>query len=76
MWASFDEMAMDDGRAELLDDGLIEITFACHDGDEAIFKAKRDTSSGKHRAHTDVLSAEIHEHAGNASASRSGGTRC
>jgi hypothetical protein len=34
-----------DGSAELLDDGLIEITFAYHHGDEAILKAMRDTSS-------------------------------
>ncbi|WP_181167506.1 hypothetical protein [Mesorhizobium sp. B2-6-5] len=34
-----------DGSAELLDDGSIEITFAYHNGDEAILKAKRDTSS-------------------------------
>ncbi|MBZ9673185.1 hypothetical protein [Mesorhizobium sp. ES1-3] len=31
--------------AELLDDGSIEITFAYHNGDEAILKAKRDISS-------------------------------
>jgi hypothetical protein len=29
----------------LLDDGSIEITFTCHNGDEAILKAARDTSS-------------------------------
>lgn len=34
-----------DGHAELLDDGTIEITFAYHDGDEAILKAKPETSS-------------------------------
>jgi hypothetical protein len=34
-----------DGSAELLDDGSIEIVFAYRNGDEAIFKAKRDTSS-------------------------------
>ena len=34
-----------DGTAELLDDGTIEIEFAYHNGDEAILKAKRDTSS-------------------------------
>ena len=46
-WAGFDEMdeVTGDGSAELLDDGSIEITFACHNGDEAILKAKRDTSS-------------------------------
>jgi hypothetical protein len=31
--------------AELLDDRTIEIEFACRNGDEAILKAKRDTSS-------------------------------
>ncbi|MFB9984669.1 hypothetical protein ACFSQQ_37830 [Mesorhizobium kowhaii] len=46
-WAGFDEMdeATGDGSAELLDDGSIEIAFAYHNGDEAILKAKRDTSS-------------------------------
>ena len=46
-WADFDEMdeVTGDGSAELLDDGSIEITFAYHNGDEAILKAKRDTSS-------------------------------
>ncbi|CDX57752.1 conserved hypothetical protein [Mesorhizobium plurifarium] len=46
-WAGFDEMdeVTGDGSAELLDDGSIEITFAYHNGDEAILKAKRDTSS-------------------------------
>ena len=34
-----------DGHAELLDDGSIEITFAYHNGDEAVLKANRDTSS-------------------------------
>lgn len=34
-----------DGHAELLDNGTIEITFAYHNGDVAILKAKRDTSS-------------------------------
>lgn len=33
------------GRAELLDDGAIEITLAYHNGDEAILKAIRVTSS-------------------------------
>ncbi|MFP1646491.1 hypothetical protein [Pontitalea aquivivens] len=43
----FDEMddVTGDGSAELLDDGSIEITFAYHNGDETILKAKRDTSS-------------------------------
>jgi hypothetical protein len=46
-WAGFDEMdeISGDGHAELLDDGTIEITFAYHNGDEAILKAKRVTSS-------------------------------
>jgi hypothetical protein len=34
-----------DGSAEALDDGSIEIEFACHNGDEAVLKAKLDTSS-------------------------------
>lgn len=46
-WAGFDEMdeASGDGHAELLDDRTIEITFAYHNGDEAILNAKRETSS-------------------------------
>jgi hypothetical protein len=46
-WAGFDEMdeVTGDGSAELLEDGSIEITFAYHNGDEAILKAKRITSS-------------------------------
>ena len=46
-WAGCDEMdeVSGDGHAELLDSGSIEITFAYHNGDEAILKAKRDTSS-------------------------------
>ncbi|MBZ9798594.1 MULTISPECIES: hypothetical protein [Mesorhizobium] len=45
-WVGFDEMdeVTGDGHAELLDDGSIDITFY-HNGDEAILKAKRDTSS-------------------------------
>ena len=45
--AGCDEMdeVTGDGSAELLDDGSIEITFAYHNGDEAILKAKRDPSS-------------------------------
>jgi len=37
-WTGFDEMdkVTGDGHAELLDDGAIEITFAYHNGDEAI----------------------------------------
>jgi len=34
-----------EGTAELLEDGTIEIEFAYRNGDEAILKAKRDTSS-------------------------------
>ena len=34
-----------EGTAELLDDGTIEIEFAYHNGDEAVLKAKRATSS-------------------------------
>ena len=43
----FDEMdeVSGDGSAELLDDGTIEVEFAYHNGDEAVLKAKRDTSS-------------------------------
>ncbi len=46
-WDGFDEMdeVTGDGHAELLDDDSIEITFAYHNGDEAILKAKRNTSS-------------------------------
>ncbi|TIS10467.1 MAG: hypothetical protein E5X14_00955, partial [Mesorhizobium sp.] len=46
-WVGFDEMdeVTGDGHAELLGDGSIEITFVYHNGDEAILKAKRDTSS-------------------------------
>ncbi len=46
-WIGSDEMdeVNGDGHAELVDDGTIEITFAYHDGDEAILNAKRDTSS-------------------------------
>jgi hypothetical protein len=46
-WAGFDEMdeVTGDGNAELLDDGSIEITFAYHNGDEAVLKAKHDTFS-------------------------------
>jgi hypothetical protein len=46
-WAGFDEMdeVAGEGSAELFDDGSIEITFAYHNGDEVILKAKRITSS-------------------------------
>jgi hypothetical protein len=43
-WAGCDEMdeVTDDGHAELLDYGSIEITLAYHNSDEAILKATRD----------------------------------
>ena len=46
-WTGFDEMdeVSGSGSAELLDDGTLEIEFAYHLGDEAVLKAKRDTSS-------------------------------
>jgi hypothetical protein len=46
-WGGCDEMdeVSGDGHAELLDDGSIEITFAYHNGDEAILKATREASS-------------------------------
>ena len=46
-WKGFDEMdeVSGDGSADLLDDGTIEIEFAYRNGDEAVLKAKRDTSS-------------------------------
>ena len=46
-WAGSDEgdQVEGEGTAELLDDGTIEIEFAYHNGDEAVLKAKRDTSS-------------------------------
>ena len=46
-WEGFDEMdeVSGDGSAEFLDDGSIEIEFACRNGDEAVLKAKRNTSS-------------------------------
>jgi hypothetical protein len=46
-WAGFDEMdeVSGSGSAELLDDGTLEIEFAYHLGDEAVLRAKRDTSS-------------------------------
>jgi hypothetical protein len=46
-WEGFDEMdeVSGDGSAELLDDGSIEIEFAYRSGDEAVLKAKRETSS-------------------------------
>ena len=46
-WQGFDEMdeVTGSGSAEMLDDGSIEIEFAYHLGDEAVLRAKRDTSS-------------------------------
>lgn len=46
-WAGFDEMdeVSGDGHAELLDDGTLEITFAYHNGDEAVIKARQEVSS-------------------------------
>ncbi|VTZ59594.1 hypothetical protein [Sinorhizobium medicae] len=49
-WAGCDEMdeVAGDGHAELLDNGSIEITFAYHNGDEAILKAKRQHAQERH----------------------------
>jgi len=46
-WCGCDEMdeVSGEGHAELLYDGLIEISFAYQNGDEAILKATRHTSS-------------------------------
>jgi hypothetical protein len=46
-WEGFDEMdeVSGDGSDELLDDGSIEIEFAYRNGDEAVLKARRNTSS-------------------------------
>ena len=46
-WQGCEEMdeVSGDGSAELLDDGSLEIEFLYNNGDEAILKAKRDTSS-------------------------------
>jgi hypothetical protein len=46
-WSGFDEMdeVSGSGSAELLDDGTLEIEFTYHLGDDAVLKAKRDTSS-------------------------------
>jgi hypothetical protein len=46
-WEGFDEMdeVSGDRSAELNDDGSIKIEFAYHNGDEAVLKAKQDTSS-------------------------------
>jgi hypothetical protein len=46
-WDGLDEgdQVLGDGSAELLDDGSIEIEFAYRNGDQAVLKAKHDTSS-------------------------------
>ena len=46
-WQGSDErdQVEGEGTAELLDDGTIAIEFAYHNGDEAVLKAKRLTSS-------------------------------
>lgn len=46
-WFGFDELdeVTGTGSAELLDDGSLEIEFAYHLGDEAVFKAVREGSS-------------------------------
>jgi hypothetical protein len=46
-WAGGDEgdQVEGEGTAELLEDGTIEIEFAYHNGDEAVLKGKRTTSS-------------------------------
>ena len=46
-WHGFDEMdeMTDEGDAELLDDGMLEISFAFDGGDEATLKATPVTSS-------------------------------
>ena len=46
-WAGYEEGDEVDGEgtAELLDDGTLEIEFEYRNGDEAVLKAKRDTSS-------------------------------
>jgi hypothetical protein len=43
-WTGFDEgdEISGEGSAELLDDGFIEIEFEYHNGDDAVFKAKRE----------------------------------
>jgi hypothetical protein len=45
-WTGCDEGEVEgEGTAELLDDGTIEIEFAYNNGDEAVLKARRVTSS-------------------------------
>jgi hypothetical protein len=39
------EAVSGDGSADLLDDGSVEVEFAYRNGDDAVLKAKRDTSS-------------------------------
>lgn len=47
-WAGCDEMdeVIGDGHAELLYDDPMEITFAYHNGDETVLKAKPETNIG------------------------------
>jgi hypothetical protein len=42
-WTGFDENdeVSGDGSAELLDDGTLEVEISFHNGDDAIFKARR-----------------------------------
>jgi hypothetical protein len=46
-WMGFDEMdeVSGEGNAELLDDGSLKIEFEYDNGDDAVLKAKRDSSS-------------------------------
>ena len=46
-WAGFDEMdgVTGSGSAALIEDGTLEIAFACHQGDEAMLRAEPTTSS-------------------------------
>jgi hypothetical protein len=46
-----------DRSAELLDDGSINIEFAYYNGDEAVLKAKRETSSTACQSETEVFSS-------------------
>jgi hypothetical protein len=57
-WAGCEEgdQVEGEGTAELLDDGTIEIEFAYHNGDEAVLKAKRATSSTAGWSHVPQIS--------------------
>lgn len=46
-WSGFDEMdqVSGAGSAELQDDGILQIQFEYHNGDEAVLKAVREPSS-------------------------------